>query len=152
MGPLLAFIIAGLVSTSGATIHQPAPDAQAGPSWPDAPLTAGRWTYRPGAGGRSSATFGPSGILFQISCTDRGAIVLMLETAGDNVTIRTSGTERALTGRNVNGRLNVSLPANEPLLDAIAFSRGRFAVQAPGAQMVIPAWPELARVVEDCRR
>jgi hypothetical protein len=29
----------------------------------------------------------------------------------------------------------------------------RFAVEAQGAPaLIIPAWPELARVVEDCRR
>jgi len=38
------------------------------------------------------------------------------------------------------------------LLDAIAFSRGRFSVEAAGtARLVIPAWPEAARVVEACR-
>jgi hypothetical protein len=42
--------------------------------------------------------------------------------------------------------------ANDPLLDAIAFSRGRFTVEVPGLPMlVLPAWPEPARVIEDCR-
>jgi hypothetical protein len=37
-------------------------------------------------------------------------------------------------------------------LDALAFSRGRFLVSVKGAaDLVIPAWPELARVIEDCR-
>jgi hypothetical protein len=34
----------------------------------------------------------------------------------------------------------------------MAFSRGRFMVEAQGmATLVLPAWPEPARVVEDCR-
>jgi hypothetical protein len=34
----------------------------------------------------------------------------------------------------------------------MVFSRGRFTVEVPGAPMlVIPAWPEPARVIEDCR-
>jgi hypothetical protein len=46
----------------------------------------------------------------------------------------------------------VQLQARDPLLDQIAFSRGRFTIEAPGAAMlVIPAWPEAARVIEDCR-
>ena len=44
------------------------------------------------------------------------------------------------------------LPVNEPQLDAIAFSRGRFLVSVKGAaDLVIPSWPEIARVIEDCR-
>jgi hypothetical protein len=34
----------------------------------------------------------------------------------------------------------------------MAFSRGRFLVTVEGgASLVVPAWPELARVIEDCR-
>ena len=44
------------------------------------------------------------------------------------------------------------LAASDPLLDAIAFSRGRFAVDVPGtAPVYVPAYPEITRVVEDCR-
>jgi hypothetical protein len=49
-------------------------------------------------------------------------------------------------------QLAVSLVTRDPLLDAIAFSRGRFMVEVPGtATLYLPAWPEVARVVEDCR-
>ena len=43
-------------------------------------------------------------------------------------------------------------PRIDPLLDAIAFSRGRIAVSVgtPPA-LVLPPWPEPARVIEDCR-
>jgi len=44
------------------------------------------------------------------------------------------------------------LPAYDGLLDAMSFSRGRIAVTVSGTPMlVVPAWPEVARVVEDCR-
>jgi hypothetical protein len=38
------------------------------------------------------------------------------------------------------------------LLDALANSRGRIGFAA-GAEppLVVPAWPEIARVIEDCR-
>ena len=43
-------------------------------------------------------------------------------------------------------RVTADLAANDPLLDAIAFSRGRFVVSMPGmAALVVPAWPEAAR-------
>jgi hypothetical protein len=49
-------------------------------------------------------------------------------------------------------RISASLPAYDGLLDAMSFSRGRISVTVSGTPMlVVPAWPELARVVEDCR-
>ena len=45
-----------------------------------------------------------------------------------------------------------TLAANDPLLDAIGFSRGRFIVEQTGAStLVVPAWAEIERVTEDCR-
>ena len=44
------------------------------------------------------------------------------------------------------------LPARDNLLDALAFSRGRFSVAVAGlSPLVVPAWPETARAIEDCR-
>jgi hypothetical protein len=49
-------------------------------------------------------------------------------------------------------RVTAELPAYDALLDAIAFSRGRISVTMPGGvPLVVPAWPEAARTVEDCR-
>ena len=45
--------------------------------------------------------------------------------------------------------------ATDPNLDRLAFSRGRFAVSAEGAGLrraVLPARPEVGRVIDDCRR
>lgn len=42
--------------------------------------------------------------------------------------------------------------ANDVVLDQIAYSRGRFALEAAGLPMLIlPPWAEVARVIEDCR-
>ena len=47
---------------------------------------------------------------------------------------------------------SVKTAASDPQLDAIAFSRGRFFVSLNGtSDLVIPDWPEFARVIEDCR-
>jgi hypothetical protein len=46
----------------------------------------------------------------------------------------------------------VVLPARDALLDAIAFSRGRFALEAAGLEtLYLPSYPEISRVVQDCR-
>lgn len=43
-------------------------------------------------------------------------------------------------------------PASDPQLDLLAFSRGRMLVSIAGmGDLVLPSWPEFARVVEDCR-
>jgi hypothetical protein len=40
----------------------------------------------------------------------------------------------------------------DPILDAMAFSRGRIAIEATGQQPVaIPSWAEITKIVEDCR-
>ena len=74
---------------------------------------------------------------------------------GNMMTVRTSYGARNLPVSVQAGPLAfayAALPASDRLLDQIAFTRGRFTVEVPGRPMlVIPAWPEPARVVEDCR-
>lgn len=42
--------------------------------------------------------------------------------------------------------------ASDTALDQIAYSRGKFAVEVAGqAPLIVPAWAEVARVIEDCR-
>lgn len=68
------------------------------------------------------------------------------------ITIRAGEMSRVLAGVPVSGGVAVTLPARDPLLDAMAFSRGRFAVEAAGtAALYIPSWTEVSRVIEDCR-
>ena len=70
-------------------------------------------------------------------------------------TIRTTSMTRALAVQPTGGALPyvaVRLAADDRLLDAMIFSRGRFTIEQPGtAPTVLPPWAELARVVEDCR-
>jgi hypothetical protein len=50
------------------------------------------------------------------------------------------------------GRVIAQVGSTDALLDALAFSRGRFASMMPGSPaLVLPAEPEIAHVVEDCR-
>ena len=50
------------------------------------------------------------------------------------------------------GRVTADAGAYDPLLDAIASSRGRIGFSTSGAPaLVVPPWAEVARVIEDCR-
>ena len=71
------------------------------------------------------------------------------------VTVQTSNLLRALTAtprEGANPTVAVDIAASDPLLDAMAFSRGRFVVETAGLPtLVVPSWTEVSRVVEDCR-
>ena len=44
------------------------------------------------------------------------------------------------------------LRADDRLLDAMALSKGRFAVEVDGmTALYLPSWAEVTRVIEDCR-
>jgi hypothetical protein len=74
-------------------------------------------------------------------------------TTASTMTIRTTSLSRVLPTRNSDdGAIISELTARDPLLDAMAFSRGRFAVEVSGlAPIYLPSWPEVGRVIEDCR-
>ena len=136
------------------TLLPPAPQA----NWQDLPLTQGRWSYR-NEGATSLALYGPAGgePSFEVRCdrAQRQVTLSRVGAAASNVlTVRTSYSARSLpaSAQTQPGAVAASVPASDRFLDSIAFSRGRFTVEVPGAPMlVIPAWPEPARVVEDCR-
>ena len=135
----------------------PSPAPLAG-DWRDWPLSHGTWTYRQDARG-SIALFGSAGrdAAATLRC-DRAARQLYLSrsgTATTPLTIRTTSTTRALAVQPTGGTppyVALALAPRDPLLDAMAFSRGRFVLEQSGlAPLVIPAWAEIGRVVEDCR-
>ena len=127
--------------------------------WRDAPITAGTWTYGASvAGALASFAAGAGEPLLTLAC-QRGAGQLALTRAGAAtgtvpLTVTTTTAVRSFTAVPEAGtqRLSVALPARDSLFDAIAFSRGRFMVEVPGLPtLYLPAWPEVGRVVEDCR-
>lgn len=71
------------------------------------------------------------------------------------LSLRTTSAVRAVPATpdpRAPGSLVMSFAANDSFLDALGFSRGRFVVEGGGLPvLVIPAWPEILRVVEDCR-
>ena len=129
----------------------PPPQAE---DWQDAALGPGDWSYR-SDGAASSATYGlPGQPAFTFRCEPGGQVTLVRTgaAAATQIVVRTSSTARTLPARSEAGSPAATLPAGDPLLDAIVFSRGRFSVEAPGLPtLIVPSWPEAARVVEDCR-
>lgn len=138
------------------------PAAPLAANWQDWPITPGDWAYRRDARG-SVALFGPVGedARFVVRCDD-AARRIYLSRAGrfaadtsSQMAIRATTASKAYLIRN-NGDtppyVAAELLTTDPHLDAMAFSRGRFLVSVKGAaDLVIPPWPELARVIEDCR-
>ena len=143
----------------------PRPVATAAPApppvdWRDVPLTPGTWRYE-AAVGKTAAHFGvPAGTpLATLSC-DRAASQVSLHRAGAApgpvpLSITTTTLTRAFTAAPASGtapQLVLVLTPRDPVLDAMAFSRGRFVIEVAGLPaLYLPAWPEVGRVIEDCR-
>lgn len=137
------------------------PPAQAPADWQGAALTPGDWTYVAGADA-SRALFGPTNAeaRFIVAC-EKGMRQVKLWRPADlktaaPMTVTTTESARTLTTQLVPGstvaNVVVTLAPRDPVLDAMVFTRGRFMVQVPGTQpLYLPSWPEIARVVEDCR-
>jgi hypothetical protein len=114
--------------------------------------------YRRDARG-SIALFGPANADASLTLRcDTAARQVYLSRAGSTptpLTIRTSSLTRALPIQPTGGTppyVAVALAPNDPLLEAMGFSRGRFVVQQAGMPaLVVPAWAEIERVTEDCR-
>ena len=133
----------------------PAPE-----NWIDNPATPGDWRYIQGAG-ESRAEFSEPGaeprFIIRCNIAQRRIGLARAGAAQGAVPMRilTETGERVLTVAPLPGNtplLANAVPAGDPMLDAIAYSRGRFAVEVPGLQtLYLPSWPEITRVIEDCR-
>lgn len=123
-------------------------------------MTPGTWGWRKDARG-SVAMFGAVGedARFIVRC-DKAAGAVFLSRSGAaagaaRLQIRTSSALKEYPAQS-NGDtppyLAARLSPQDSGLDAIAFSRGRFVISVSGmVDLVVPAWPEFTRVVEDCR-
>ena len=106
-------------------------------------LAAGQWSYVATATG-GEARFGNH---LSLLC-DKPSRTVTISRPGAPVAALTVVTDMQSRTLPPNGRLS----AHDPLLDAMAFSRGRFMVSGgTGAVLAVPSWPEAARAIEDCR-
>jgi len=119
---------------------------------------SGVWSYRAIAGG-SEADFIDSAATVRLilRCDQAARTVSIVRTgvpaAAPVLSIWTSSLARSVPSSFLATKeLTAALAASDPLLDSIAFSRGRFATAASGAPIAtVPATAEPARVIEDCR-
>ena len=168
----LTLLIAGCVAEQPKPVPQPAPapapvrvappvvrpaPVQPRVEWQDLPDTPGAWTFD-GGPQQLRASFGASQPSFILRCDLQGRQIQLLRpgvTTGNAMTVQTSDSRRSLPlSVSTDGTATpyVTLNAQDPLFDSMAFSRGHFSVEVPGLPMlVIPSWPEPARVVEECR-
>ena len=133
----------------------PAPPPSPPPAdWRDYSLSPGDWSLG-SSGSAEAAAYGPAGApSFVVRC-DAGQRITLIRTGAASsqaLVVRTTFGERRLPAAAQTGGLAASLGAADPLLDEMMFSRGHFLVKADGTpDLVIPAWAEPARVIEDCR-
>ena len=148
----------------------PAPTTQPAPPPPvsepvyenylDAPQTAGDWDYAKEPG-ETLAVFGTSvrKPVFVIRCA-RGEVALARvldtdQTAPRSMSITAETGRRTLEASPVRENPMILAAVVDPrddVLDAIAITRGRFAVAVEGERtLYLPAWVEVSRVIEDCR-
>jgi hypothetical protein len=125
--------------------------------WRDWAFTPGDWVYRRDARG-SIALFGAVGADAQLTvrCDSAGKMLyLSVHGPANAATIRTTSLTRAISLQPTGGEAGYvasALPTSDSLLDAMAFSRGRFVIDRSGQPpLVVPPYAELGRVIEDCR-
>jgi len=119
---------------------------------------AGSWSYAPATDG-SEAVFANAAESPQLwvhcsRATRRVTISKPSTAATPTVNVWTSSLSRSVASafNPTMGRLTIDVANYDPLLDAIASSRGRVGFSA-GSQppLIVPSWAEVARIIEDCR-
>lgn len=134
--------------------------------WRDWPVASGDWSYRAVDGG-SLASFGAPGAAAPLtircemashSLTVSRAANGMADQIVGQMTVHTSfgDAQWPVIAGQTPGASTVYAVATRAAVDGafdkMAYSRGRFAIEAPGTQPIsVPAWAEVSRVIEDCR-
>ena len=139
----------------------PSLDAQTTPAIADlsyAVPVGGTWSYTPGAG-ISEANFTDASGASQLTirctrATRRVTVSKPASAASPTLSVWTSSRTKSMPASFDASSLRISaeFAPFDPILDAIAGSRGRIGFSAAGGTpLVVPPWPEIGRVVEDCR-
>ena len=85
----------------------------------------------------------------------RATLYLSLHGPAASATVRTTTLNRTIALQPTGGDAGypaTALGTADVLLDAMAFSRGRFVVErAAQPPLVVPPYAEIGRVIEDCR-
>ena len=133
----------------------PAPTGE----WTEWPATSGEWIYRRDERG-SIALFGEPNqdARLTLRCDLSARQIYMTRAVAASAavpfTLHTTSGAQSFTAQPTGGELpyiGIALAPGDMILDRMIYSRGRFLVEGAGAPLVVPSWPEIARVVEDCR-
>ena len=127
----------------------------------DWPISAGDWVYRRDARG-SIALFGAPGTdaLITLRCdVARGRIYLARAdesgAGAGKLTLRSSSALKQFNVLPTGGTppyVAAEILPDDGILDAMAYTRGRIAIEAQGQKSIaVPLWAEASRIVEDCR-
>lgn len=158
---LAACVPAPRPSPPAETRPSPTPVATVAPApvvteWMDAPQTPGDWRYAGGVAQFGETAGEPR---FGMRC-EAASRTVVLSRAGPpsgtpRMTVRSEAQTRTLAAAAATASqpaVEARLAASDRLLDAIALSKGRFAIEVPGTPtLYVPSWAEVTRVIEDCR-
>lgn len=132
--------------------------APAAPDLSAATPLPGRWIWGPASDGSEASFLDSAGrAQLWLHCVRASRLVTIARPglgAAPFVTVWASNAARSIPAsyNPATARITVQLSANDGLLDALAFSRGRIGVGVTGTPLLVaPAWPEIGRVIEDCR-
>ena len=130
----------------------PAPPFQG--SWMDAPPTPGDWNYQAGIARFGEPASEPR-LTMRCDRTSGTVEIARAGSAAAPMILRAEFAELSVASApasSVQPHVIARVPARDPLLDAMAFSKGRFAVEVVGLPtLYVPSYPEVTRVIEDCR-
>lgn len=165
LGLALPLILAGCVAPSEPSPPPPPPPPRPAPApapapvpppadWRDRAYTPGDWSYVRTAS-TSESRYGPAGAAprLTIACDARAGQIRVTwpGVQPGPVTITTTYGDIVRPVQAVDNGLRIDFTTRDPLLDQMAYSRGRFMLVSGGQALIVPAWPEVARVIEDCR-
>ncbi len=130
-------------------------------SYLDAPQTPGTWNYANDPN-ETLATYGVGNNFEFIMRCDKntrqiglGRVIGTQTGATRVMSITTETTTRQLQAPPVDNNLRLVaalLNPRDPILDAMAITKGRVAIGVEGERtLYLPAWVEISRVIEDCR-
>ena len=159
MLPMLAIVACTAIPAPDTPTPAPAPAVVPEPlppapppakPWDERKLDGGAWHYDVSARAARFTASSSGNALVTMACAG-GQIRLTAGLGGPgplDVSLRTSaGTDRLRFEDDA-----ATIPARDARLDRIAFSRGRFALEASnGSTLTLPVQSEIGRVIEDCR-
>jgi hypothetical protein len=146
------------IASAFALIGATSLEAQALPDLSAITPIEGNWTYAATPEG-SDATFANASGSAQLvvhctKATRRVSISKPANAAAPAISIWTSSLTRSVPSsfNPATARLTIDLSNYDPVLDAIATSRGRIGFGVGNeSPLVLPAWADAAHVIEDCR-